>query len=147
MKTITCKKCNHAYQGQEKCPNCYGIQKGKKVSMTLEPINKIDQKIGIIIKRRRNQLGLSQDAIGRAMGITFQQVQKYEKGRNAMNATRLVEMAKVLKMPVIAFFDDTPHSKSDASDRESLELMKAFERIKSAAVRKRISDLARAVAI
>jgi len=113
---------------------------------------------------RRTVLGLSQEMAAKAVGITFQQVQKYEKGANAMNAKRLQAFAEFMQVPVAYFFEGLENAPSDTtagfseegekfahngkavSDRESLELMKAFKRIKAQTVRKRISDLVRAIA-
>ena len=111
-------------------------------------------------------MGLSQEAIAKAVGITFQQVQKYEKGTNAMNSNRLYEFAHFMHIPVAYFFEGLEQSNSPAgepsagfaetgekfdhnqrvSDRESLEMMKAFKRIKEQTIRKRLADLVRAVA-
>ncbi|MDE3060383.1 MAG: helix-turn-helix transcriptional regulator [Pseudomonadota bacterium] len=126
------------------------------------PKNDIDMQVGKRLRQRRTMLGLSQEALARAVGITFQQVQKYEKGANAMNATRLCEFAKFLHVPVAYFFDDLEAAKGHAagfaeegekfehahraSDRESLEMMKAFKRISQQSIRKRITDMVRAIA-
>ncbi len=113
-------------------------------------------------------MGLSQEAVAKAVGITFQQVQKYEKGANAMNAHRLFEFAQFMNVPVAYFFEGLESSSGgkrkisdnagfsempaeafdhgNVSDRESLEMMKAFKRIKEQVIRKRLSDLVRAVA-
>jgi len=126
----------------------------------------IDVSVGKRLRTRRTQMGLTQAKIARVAGITFQQVQKYEKGSNAMNATRLYAFSQLMRVPVMYFFEDLvqvssgSHSKdvdnldatkSDrnlrgASDRESLELMKAFKEIKEQVVRKRIADLVRGIA-
>ncbi len=126
----------------------------------------IDIYIGKRLRLRRTMMGLSQEAVAKAVGITFQQVQKYEKGVNAMNARRLVEFARFMNVPVAYFFDgiddavpaEQPSQPgfsessesfdhgSPVSDRESLEMMKAFKRISEQAVRKRLSDLVRAIA-
>lgn len=127
----------------------------------------IDAHVGKRLRLRRTLMGLSQQSVAKAVGITFQQVQKYEKGANAMNATRLYEFAQFMNVPVAYFFDGIeqfpPSSgKSDkmsgfseapaefihgaVSDRESLEMMKAFKRIKEQSIRKRMADLVRAVA-
>lgn len=104
----------------------------------------IDEKIGKIIRMRRLELGLSQDGLGQRIGVTFQQVQKYEQGVNALNVTRLIDMSKALKMPVTAFFADVPTpEKMNASERETLELIKAFGAIKDYQIRKRFCDLLR----
>lgn len=121
----------------------------------------IDAHIGGRLRQRRTMMGLSQEAVARAVGITFQQVQKYEKGMNAMNARRLYEFAAFMNVPVAYFFDGLEQSAKMAgfaeekgemfdhqgvSDRESLEMMKAFKRIKEQVIRKRVADLVRAVA-
>lgn len=125
------------------------------------PNHDIDSHVGKRLKARRTLMGLSQEAVGKAVGITFQQVQKYEKGSNAMNAGRLIEFAKFMNVPVAYFFDgfepgaaggfaETATAAFDhgnaVSDRESLEAMKAFNRIGDPIVRKRLADLLRAVA-
>ena len=127
----------------------------------------IDAHVGKRLRLRRTTMGLSQEAAAKAVGITFQQVQKYEKGANAMNANRLYAFAQFMHVPVAYFFEGLEypqastaesgggfaeegekfnHSAKAVSDRESLELMKAFKRIKEQSVRKRISDLVRAIA-
>jgi len=124
----------------------------------------VDAYVGKRLRLRRTMMGLSQEAVAKAVGITFQQVQKYEKGVNAMNARRLVEFAHFMNVPVAYFFDgldaetsaktagglsetsETFEHGSPVSDRESLEMMKAFKRIGEQSVRKRLSDLVRAIA-
>lgn len=107
----------------------------------------IDKKIGAIIRARRKELGINQTQLAERMGITFQQVQKYENGKNALSASRLVQAGIALQIPVARFFSDScSDAAGNASDREALELMKAFNSIKSYTLRKRISDLARAIA-
>jgi transcriptional regulator with XRE-family HTH domain len=124
----------------------------------------IDAHVGKRLRLRRTMMGLSQEAIAKAVGITFQQVQKYEKGTNAMNASRLFEFAEVMQVPVAYFFEGLESKNSGeghgfheegevfdrggkrVSDRESLEMMKAFKRIGEQSVRKRLSDLVRAIA-
>jgi len=125
----------------------------------------IDSYVGKKLRLRRTMMGLSQEAVAKAVGVTFQQVQKYEKGVNAMNARRLVEFARFMNVPVAYFFEGLDESEavsskstgfaeaaesfdhsSNVSDRESLEMMKAFKRIGEQSVRKRLSDLVRAIA-
>jgi transcriptional regulator with XRE-family HTH domain len=127
----------------------------------------IDAYVGKRLRLRRTTMGLSQEAAAKAVGITFQQVQKYEKGANAMNANRLYAFAQFMHVPVAYFFEGLEHpapaaseagmgfaeegekfshGNKSVSDRESLELMKAFKRIKEQIVRKRLSDLVRAIA-
>jgi transcriptional regulator with XRE-family HTH domain len=125
----------------------------------------VDVHVGKRLRLRRTMMGLSQEALAKAVGVTFQQVQKYEKGVNAMNASRLYEFSQHMHVPISYFFEglgqqelaempaagfaESPaafdHGKN-VSDRESLEMMKAFKRIKELAVRKRLSDLVRAIA-
>ncbi len=121
----------------------------------------VDTHIGQRLRLRRTMMGLSQESVARAVGITFQQVQKYEKGTNAMNAGRLYEFANFMNVPVAYFFDGFGQSSNQSglsesetdsfdnkrvSDRESLEMMKAFKRITEQVIRKRLSDLVRAMA-
>ncbi len=125
----------------------------------------IDAHVGKRLRLRRTMMGLSQEAVAKAVGITFQQVQKYEKGSNAMNAGRLYEFARFMNVPVAYFFEGLDmlgeaargagfaeavaekfEHRGAVSDRESLEIMKAFKRIKEQVVRKRVADLVRAIA-
>src|SRR5919205_3446987 len=69
--------------------------------------NPIDVRVGARLRLRRNMLGLSQEKLGQAIGLTFQQVQKYERGANRIGASRLHELSRVLDVPVSFFFDDT----------------------------------------
>jgi len=124
----------------------------------------IDTHVGKRLRLRRTMMGLSQESVAKAVGITFQQVQKYEKGANAMNAGRLYEFGQFMHVPVAYFFEGLDqsgaageagfaedaekfdHTQKRVSDRESLEMMKAFKRIKEQIVRKRLADLVRAIA-
>lgn len=107
-------------------------------------------------------LGMSQEKLGEQLGITFQQIQKYEKGTNRIGASRLQHIATVLKVPVSFLFEDAPGSPDDIagfgeskptsyvvdflSTSEGLSLNRAFVRIREPKVRKRIVDLVRALA-
>jgi transcriptional regulator with XRE-family HTH domain len=105
-------------------------------------------------------LGMSQEKLGEQLGITFQQIQKYEKGTNRIGASRLQNIASVLSVPVGFFFDGAPgqgsagaaDSKSGSyvvdflSSSEGLQLNRAFVRISDSKVRRRIVDLVRALA-
>ncbi|MDX1975522.1 MAG: helix-turn-helix transcriptional regulator [Rickettsiales bacterium] len=124
----------------------------------------IDAHVGKRLRLRRTMMGLSQESVAKAIGVTFQQVQKYEKGSNAMNASRLVEFARFMNVPVSYFFEGLDEFSANTSqvgfgednavafehktvsDRESLEMMKAFKRIKEQVVRKRLADMVRAIA-
>jgi transcriptional regulator with XRE-family HTH domain len=118
--------------------------------------NPIDVHVGSRVRLRRMMLGMSQEKLGEALGITFQQIQKYEKGTNRVGASRLQHIATVLKVPVSFFFEDAPGTPDEAagfaeqphsyvvdflSSSEGLALNKAFVRIKDARVRRKIVDL------
>ena len=70
--------------------------------------NPIDVHVGSRVRLRRNMLGMSQEKLGEALGITFQQIQKYEKGANRVGASRLQAIATVMNVPVSFFFEDAP---------------------------------------
>ncbi len=124
--------------------------------------NPVDIHVGSRIRLRRTLLGMSQEKLGKAIGLTFQQVQKYERGTNRVGSSRLYQLAKVLNVPVSFFFDDMApevsggppgfrDNKTDFDDnpltkRETLELVRAYHRISSAAVRKRVFELVKAMA-
>jgi transcriptional regulator with XRE-family HTH domain len=125
--------------------------------------NPIDVHVGSRVRLRRMLLGMSQEKLGEHLGLTFQQVQKYEKGINRIGASRLFDLAKVLGVPVQFFYEELPSSGGDAisgfadrpaesyaveflGSREGLELNKAFARITDARVRRSIVELVRAFA-
>ncbi len=126
--------------------------------------NPIDVQVGSRVRLRRNMLGLSQEKLGEAIGLTFQQVQKYERGANRIGASRLHELSRVLDVPVSFFFDDVdpvrapaipagfaepPAEGFDADPlrrRETLELVEAYYAIEDPAVRRRLFDLAKTLA-
>lgn len=128
--------------------------------------NPIDIHVGARLRLRRTLLGLSQEKLGEAVGITFQQLQKYERGANRISASRLFNLAQVLGVPVGFFFDDMPDSEAMAvalaggdppasstaeevdsmARRETLELVRAYYRINDTAVRRRAFDLIKALA-
>jgi transcriptional regulator with XRE-family HTH domain len=74
-----------------------------------KPFNPIDEHVGSRVRMRRMMLGMSQEKLGNALGLTFQQVQKYEKGANRIGASRLQHTSHVLQVPVPFFFDGAPH--------------------------------------
>jgi transcriptional regulator with XRE-family HTH domain len=129
----------------------------------------VDAHVGSRVRLRRTMLGMSQEKLGEAIGLTFQQVQKYERGTNRIGASRLWELGKVLDVPVSFFYDDMstevalasmthpdPASLSETkgpdyetetlAKRETLELVRAYYKIKNAKVRKRVFELAKALA-
>jgi transcriptional regulator with XRE-family HTH domain len=133
------------------------------VSRRGEGPNPIDVHVGARLRLRRTLLGLSQEKLGEAVGITFQQLQKYERGANRISASRLFNLAQVLSVPVTFFFEDLPpaeemisgkSSRSEPSEtdefesmakRETLELVRAYYRITDPAVRRRTFDLVKAL--
>lgn len=124
--------------------------------------NPTDIHVGSRIRLRRNMLGMSQEKLGETLGITFQQIQKYEKGTNRVGASRLQAIAEVLGVPVSFLFEDAPGQDSanrgfaeDASatlaidfctSTEGLQLNRAFVKISDSKVRRRIIDLVKALA-
>ena len=126
--------------------------------------NPIDVHVGSRVRLRRNMLGLSQEKLGEAIGLTFQQVQKYERGANRIGASRLLELSGVLGVPVSFFYDETdpvhappvpvgfeeaPQEGFDSDPlrrRETLELVEAYYKIEEASVRRRFFELAKSLA-
>jgi transcriptional regulator with XRE-family HTH domain len=127
--------------------------------------NPIDRHVGSRVRMRRMMLGMSQEKLGDALGLTFQQVQKYEKGTNRIGASRLQQICQILQVPVSFFFEGVPESPlgppSDDGLREApspsyvadflstsdgLALTKAFMRIENAKLRRRIVDLVEQIA-
>jgi transcriptional regulator with XRE-family HTH domain len=119
----------------------------------LPPTRKIDAHVGSRLRARRIQLGLSQAALGRYLGITFSQVQKYEKGSNRIGAGRLYHLAALLGVSVHYLFeglDDTrpdPADKSEASPpSDAARLQEAFARISDPQARQALLSLASSMA-
>jgi transcriptional regulator with XRE-family HTH domain len=124
--------------------------------------NPIDKHVGSRVRMRRMMLAMSQEKLGDALGLTFQQVQKYEKGTNRIGASRLQQISHILQVPVEFFFEGSPSlpgsgngvkdapSASYVSDflatSEGLSLTKAFTRIKEPKLRRRIVDLVEEIA-
>jgi transcriptional regulator with XRE-family HTH domain len=127
--------------------------------------NPIDIHVGSRVRLRRMMLGMSQEKLGESLGITFQQIQKYEKGTNRIGASRLQHIARVLTVPVSFFFEDAPGGVATdpgpggmaerpsasyvvdfLSSSEGIQLNKAFIRIKDAKIRRKVIELVRALA-
>ena len=113
----------------------------------------LDLHISVRIRQRRMLLGISQTSLARAVGVTFQQIQKYESGRNRISAGRLHQIAGALKLSVSEFFDEARWAgqsnamvETYASTREGLELMNAFMRVSSHEIRSRFIRLITAIA-
>lgn len=127
--------------------------------------NPVDIHVGTRLRLRRTLLGLSQEKLGEAVGLTFQQIQKYERGANRIGASRLFQFAQVLQVPIGFFFEDMePLDKSGAGahpglaeqpqeaisedplkKRETLELVRAYYKISDPAVRKQLFELAKSL--
>jgi len=125
--------------------------------------NPTDTHVGSRIRLRRNMLGMSQEKLGEMLGITFQQVQKYEKGTNRVGASRLQAISQILQVPVSFFFEDVPGAEPArggglaeaggsapaldfCSSAEGLQLNRAFVRIGDAKVRRKVIELVKALA-
>lgn len=123
--------------------------------------NPIDIHVGSRIRLRRVLVGMSQEKLGEQLGITFQQVQKYEKGTNRVGSSRLYRISQILGVPVSFFFEDIPgqiagdsgfqETQSERyvvdfiSSAEGLQLNKAFLRISDARVRRKVVELVQAM--
>ncbi len=131
--------------------------------MATKTPNPIDKHVGSRVRMRRMMLGMSQEKLGDALGLTFQQVQKYEKGTNRIGASRLQQISQILQVPVAFFFEGaaelsgapqggskeapSPTYVSDfLATSDGLALTKAFMRIPDAKLRRRIVDLVEQIA-
>lgn len=124
--------------------------------------NLVDKHVGGRVRMRRLLVGMSQEKLGEALGLTFQQVQKYEKGTNRIGASRLLKIASILGVPVAYFYEGLPHEDvaqegfsepptpaymtDFLSTQEGVQLMKAFVRIKNPRVRRSVVDLVKELA-
>ena len=133
----------------------------------------MDVHVGARIRLRRTLMGMSQERLGDALGLTFQQVQKYERGVNRVGASRLFDVSKALDVPISFFYDDMPETlaathgqqlgrfvpkppgfsetqesfgEEQLHKRETLELVRAYYRITDTAVRKRVFELIKSMA-
>ena len=142
--------------------------------------NPIDIEVGRRLKRRRTLLGVSQERLGELLGVSYQQVQKYERGTNRIGSSRLYDICRILDVPAGYFLDDAPEpppfaqpsplayglaeapagfsfdgpaapaapapEPAAADERETLELVRAFRRIRDPVVRRRLFELTKALA-
>src|SRR5579862_7754159 len=136
-------------------PRRPGRQKGDKP-------NPIDVHVGSRVKLRRSMLGLSQEKLGEAIGLTFQQLQKYERGTNRIGASRLLELARVLDVPIGFFYDvvdpvrappipegytDSTRNEGDQLQRpETIELVAAYYGISDPRIRRQLVEVAKSLA-
>ena len=128
------------------------------------PKNPVDVHVGNRLKLRRTMIGLSQDKLGQTIGLTFQQIQKYEKGANRIGASRLYQFATILDVPPAWFFEGLEGQPVQARNgnlleaaepeiaplaafsREDIELLRAFQSVANPLLRRRVTDLVRAMA-
>ena len=130
--------------------------------------NPVDVHVGNRVRLRRTSLNMSQEKLGEALGLTFQQVQKYERGANRIGASRLYDLSRVLEVPVAFFYEEMSEEtraqapslllgcpqpmvvsvpvQDDDTKRETLDLVRAYYRITDVAIRKRVFELAKTLA-
>ena len=130
--------------------------------MTKKIPNPIDVHVGGRVRSRRKLAGISQVNLGKQLGLTFQQIQKYEKGANRIGASRLFQIAQIFDVPVQFFFDDMSKVKKPPAGRfaevdtapsvmdfvrssEGLQLNRAYSNISDGKVRKKVLDLVKAL--
>lgn len=129
----------------------------------------VDIHVGARLRLRRNLMGMSQEQLGKACGLTFQQIQKYERGTNRMGASRLFQFAKLLDVPVAYFFDDVRTERNAVhpsygfaereqaplegamptgvlQNRETLELVRAYYKITDPKTRRKVYELIKSMA-
>ena len=141
---------------------------GAKDSKTRAP-HPVDVHVGSRARLRRLYLGMSQSALARSLGVTFQQVQKYERGHNRISASRLFDLSRILEAPIGYFFQDTPESVTGAgraagpagegerpaaedfveslAARETMELIRAYYGIPDPNLRRRVYEIFKALAL
>ena len=110
----------------------------------VENIHPVDAHVGQRIRNRRKELGFTQSKLADALGLTFQQVQKYERGANRVSASKLWEISDVLEVGLTYFFEDMPTDEPihEAADEEVKRLLNAFESIADPALRHAVISLA-----
>ena len=121
--------------------------------------NPVDVHVGKRLRQRRTFVGMTQEQLGAALGITFQQIQKYERGANRIGASRLFDICRILDVAPQFFFEAMPSGEGagaeeparqaradDPVDRETMDLVRAYRQIESATVRHRLLELTRTLA-
>jgi transcriptional regulator with XRE-family HTH domain len=128
--------------------------------------NPVDVHVGARIRLRRTLLGLSQSTLAEQLGLTFQQVQKYERGSNRVSSSRLFDLCRILNVPIAYFYDEmeagvaqqspsglagrapkrVEPEQDPATKRETLELVRAYYAITDRSVRQRLTNMIRAIA-
>lgn len=117
----------------------------------------VDIHVGVRLRQRRTLLGMSQEKLAAAFGVSFQQIQKYERGTNRVSASRLHQLTRILNVPVGYFFEGMAdasrngaaahpaHDGEMVASRETLELVRAYYRIEDPTIRRRLVDLLRSL--
>jgi transcriptional regulator with XRE-family HTH domain len=141
-------------------------RKSRRGQSPLRKPNVIDGHVGARLRLRRTLLGISQEQLAESLGLTFQQVQKYERGTNRVSASRLFQLANILDVPITWFFDEMGAETAAAgvrtgksfaeepagydadpmSRRETLELVRVYYRISDRKVRKKLYEMTKALA-
>ena len=130
--------------------------------MSTKAPNPVDKYVGSRVRMRRIMLGMSQEKLGEALGLTFQQIQKYEKGTNRVGASRIQQISEILQVPVSFLFEGGPTGSANTehfsegtspayvsdflATSDGLSLTKSFMKIKSNKLRRRIVDLVEQIA-
>lgn len=130
----------------------------RRKTIAIDGPDPVDVHVGQRLRQRRTLLGMSQEKLANAFGVSFQQVQKYERGANRISASRLHLLTKVLDVPITYFFEGLPdvmpargealkptEGDEQMTRRETLELVRAYYRINDPTVRRRVVDLVRAL--
>jgi transcriptional regulator with XRE-family HTH domain len=138
------------------------VRRSAKKQVSRSGPNPIDIHVGARVRLLRNLLGIRQTDLGKALGVTFQQVQKYEKGTNRISASRLFNLSRVLGEPISYFFEDLSPAAAGGGRRwtrglseapaavlepdslskpETVELIRAYYRVTDPKLRKRVLDL------
>jgi transcriptional regulator with XRE-family HTH domain len=122
--------------------------------MPPKPPNPVDRHVGSRVRMRRIMLGMSQEKLGEGLGLTFQQIQKYEKGTNRIGASRIQQISEILQVPVSFLFEGSPGSSTGfgaapspayvadfLATSEGLALIRAFTRVSNVKLRRAIVDM------
>jgi transcriptional regulator with XRE-family HTH domain len=136
------------------------LRKGKLMSVENNGPNPVDIHVGARVRLRRKAMGLSQSALADALELTFQQVQKYERGTNRISASKLFEISRTLRVPLAYFFDgysdeqvveafEESNSEQSVNDflltGEGVELAAVFPKVRNAKQRRKILELVRSL--
>ncbi|WP_343717503.1 helix-turn-helix transcriptional regulator [Inquilinus sp.] len=129
----------------------------RRKTITEDGPDPVDVHVGTRLRQRRTLLGMSQEKLAAAFGVSFQQIQKYERGANRVSASRLHQLTRILNVPVGYFFEGMTdggqngiglhpaHDSEMVASRETLELVRAYYRIEDPTVRRRLVDLLRSL--